>query len=1767
MSSSNILEYQNRLRDALAFITQLKSKLEIAQRTKGEPIAIIGMGCRFPGGGSDPDSFFRALLAGADGIREVPEERWAMNAVPDGQPEVRWAGLLESVADFDAGFFEISPREAQSLDPQQRLLLEIVWEALDHAGQKQDRLKGSKTGVFFGLSSLDYQQRCFGQSLDQLDGFAVTGNMPSTAAGRISFTLGLQGPCMIVDTACSSSLVAVHLACQSLRSNETDLALAGGVNLILAPLPSYLMARLHALSPDGRCKTFDARANGYVRGEGCGVIILKRLSEAIRDRDRVLAIIRGSAVNQDGRSTGLTTPNVLAQEAVIRQALAIAKIAGPEVGYVETHGTGTPLGDPVEIEALRNVLGDIRPDGTTCVLGAVKTNVGHLEAAAGIAGLIKTVLILQNGVIPKNLHFQARNPRIDIDGTALEVSTTNRPWPRTTKIRRAGISSFGISGTNAHVVLEEAPVDAPRNVPLKPSAYLLPLSAKNPRALSAVAKSYADWFAAEKEIDLHDVVHTASLHRMHFEYRLAAVAGTREEFASLLAAFARGEAPAAVAHGRASSQGTPRIAFVFSGQGSQWAGMGRILLDEEPRFRARVTEIDALVRRYAPFSLLNELRAPEETSRLDETEIVQPAVFALQVGLVDLFDSWGILPDAVVGHSVGEIAAAYVSGALTLDDAVRIVVLRGRIMQKATGLGKMVWASIPPTEAARILTRVADKVSIAAINDPSSVVLSGESKAIDSILEQIDKRGIVTRPLRVNYAFHSPQMEPLARELIESLKQVDSRPTKVTLYSTVTGSRIDGDKLGLEYWGENIRATVNLAAATRAILADGHRILVEIGAHPVLATNLEQCAALQEIAIRTVPTLRRRGNGVREIIEAIGALHTEGVVVDWKKTLPEESRLISLPNYPWQRDRHWIEPPKNNRKNSAESLGHPLLGIGFAPASQPRFHVWERHLSLDALPYLDDHRIGDQIVFPGSGYVEMALAAAAFVHGEGATFIEEINFESMLLLTRDEVRIVQLSLVEEVGGCASITISSKLDGAKDWTLHASGTLRVMGTSTQQTEALTPMDDRLSGATTIDARQHYERMLHDGLSYGRAFQGVEQVQILSNGEVVARIRLPEDIGDVEKYRLHPALLDACFQGAAWTLRSAASKSTFIPAKIMNVRFLRRPEGKIWLHGRIIATETNETRGYSFVAHNESGEILFQVGELRLQALNSNSPTSSDPFEDCIFQVTWRNVELSENTPHATPLLNHWLVILDEHGLGSKIAEALRSRGARVTVVSAGREYARNNQDQHRLDPTNVAHWDKLLESTFAETGCRGVLHCGALDGARWPDTTEATILEDTRRGPLAILRLVQSLLKQGWRDVPRLYLVTRAAQAVGTTPAPLSIGQSTIWGLGRVIAAEQPSLRCTLVDLAPQESSNEATFLMRELLHNGDEDQVAWRTNARFVARLTHGTWTNSDVSEFVELAGGRPYRLEIRQPGVLEKLALRPIERRPPGPGEVEIEVSAAGLNFLDLMKAMGIYPGMDRNSIRLGGECAGRIVAMGSNASGFEIGQEVLASASSAFASHVTTRTEFVAPKPPHLSFEQASTIPAVFMTVYWALHHVGRLQPGERILIHSASGGTGLAAIQYAKSVGAEIFATAGSEEKRAYLQTLGIRNVMNSRTLAFADEIRSKTNGRGVDVVLNSLAGDALRESLEVLAPYGRFLDIGKKDIYENTRLGLLPFRKSLSYSAIDLAAMGEERPQRLGALLHEVVAEFQNGTFQPEPVTTFVANEAEAAFRLM
>ncbi|SEM07181.1 Acyl transferase domain-containing protein [Stigmatella aurantiaca] len=1725
-----------------------------ATPTAPESIAIVGLGCRFPGGAKDPESYWQLLESGVDAVKEIPASRW-----PGGRPPVhagaRWAALLDAVDGFDAGFFGVSPREAAGLDPQHRLLLEVAWEALEHGHQVPDRLVGSKTGVFVGIMSQDYNLRTLALPANQLDIYSSTGNGHAFAAGRISYLLGLQGPCLSVDTACSSSLVALHLACQSLRSGESDLALAGGVNLILSPLSMEVVARTQALSPDGRCRAFDARANGFVRGEGCGVVVLKRLSDAVRDGDRIWAVVKGSAVNQDGQSSGLTAPNGRAQESLLRTALEAAGVKPEQVGYVEAHGTGTSLGDPIEFEALANVFGGARSDGSVCFIGSVKTNVGHLEAAAGMAGLIKAVLALQHEAIPKQLHFEALNPRMTLEGTPFAIASAPRAWRQGTQPRVAGVSSFGLSGTNAHVLIEEPPSQThAANAGVHDGALLLPLSAKSEAALREQALAFARHVSGADRTRLQDICATAGRRRSHHTHRVAAVGTNAEELSERLEALARGELRPGCTRGDGALAGRRRV-FVFPGQGSQWIGMGRRLMAEAP-FRDALSRCAEALRPHVGWDLLEVLASEGLPVLLERVEVVQPLLFAMQVSLAAQWRAWGLTPDVVVGHSMGEVAAAHVAGALSLEDAASVICLRSAAVATVEGQGGMALVELSREQLGQRLKGQESLLAVAAQNGPRSSVVSGDVVALEALLERLEAEGIFCRRVKVTYASHSPQMEPLTPALLASLRGLQPMQAQVPMLSTVTGEYVRGDELNAEYWTRNLRQPVAFWDAVQRLVQEGHGAFVEVSPHPVLAPALEEgLGSLGQHAL-AFSTAKRDEDERTAMLATLGGLYAAGQPIAFEHLGPEGASLADLPAYPWQRERFWLEAEDASARAGVEAGGHPLLGRHLEAVG--RRHYFAAELSLARLPFLADHRVDGSVVFPGAGYAEMALAAAEQILGAPGE-LADVRFEQVLTLS--DAPVSTQVVVGPVGeGRFEFEVFARALQTEAWTRHARGVLKARGTPASP--AVSTLDALRSRCREpIAAGAHYETLARLGLEYGPAFQGVLELW-RGEREALARVRLPEAAAAAEGlYHMHPALLDALLQ-VAGGLAKPAEGMRALPAGISRLERSAALEGEVLCHAVCRASDTHGMRVDVF-AYRLTGERLLEVEGLLIRYLPGQK---RDALGDTLYAVEWDAQPAS--TARVEVQAQTWLILADQGGMAEALAQRLEARGQKCLLAFRSARTSVPEHGRSEFEASGAEGLERLVKEALASAPpLAGVVHAWSLDAAGTEDLGAASLEEAQQLGTQSALRLVQALARAGRRDPPKLWLLTAGVHPLDTSPG-LAVAQAPLWGLARTIGHELPELRTSCLDLSARPSGPELDALERELLDgDGREDQLVLRGHARYVARLKRAV--SAAPPRPVARSAEMPFRVETVRPGVLDEVAFRASGRKPPGEGQVEIEVGAAGLNFLDVLFALGMMEdtGQTSGGPPLGFECAGRISAVGKGVSGLEVGQAVVGIAPRAFDSFVTTSSQLVAPLPSGMLVEDAAAIPVAFLTAWYALEHVARLRAGERVLIHAAAGGVGLAAVQVAQLAGAEIFATAGTEDKRALLRSMGIQHVMDSRSLAFADEVRARTGSEGVDVVLNSLSGEFIPASLGVLREYGRFVEIGKRDYVQDQPLGLKPFLRQLSFTLVDLRSMSRARPALVQRLLAEILERFASGAFRLPPVKVLPVSRVAEAMRAM
>ncbi|TVS13820.1 MAG: aminotransferase class I/II-fold pyridoxal phosphate-dependent enzyme [Planctomycetaceae bacterium] len=1749
--------------------------------TATQPIAVVGIGCRFPKANT-PDQFWNLLSRGVDAIREVPRDRWDVDAYFDpqlgipGRMYTRWGGFLDAVDQFDPAFFGIAMREGQKMDPQQRLLLEVAWESLESAGIPPDSLSGSATGVFVGISNSDY--RLLYKSLMDIDAYLATGTCLCIAANRLSYLLNLRGPSMAIDTACSSSLVAVHLACQSLRRQESDVCLAGGVNLIVSPEGTIALSQARMMAPDGHCKTFDAGADGYVRGEGCGVVVLKRLSDALTDGSPILAVLPGSAVAQDGLTNGLTAPNGPAQQAVIRQALAEAGRQPHEISYIETHGTGTALGDPIEVRSLRNVLMADRPADRPCWLGAVKTNIGHLEAAAGIASLIKSILSLQHGQIPPNLHFHKLNPYISLEGTTFALPTECVAWPAGAERRVAGISSFGFGGTNCHLIVEEAPQLETSEDRSSPSPHLLTLSAKTSEGLSEMTRTFDRFLADRPDAALDDICYTAATGRSHFDYRTTVSGYTSEQLRAGLQAFAANGQVQPIL--RKSGKKRPvKIAFLFTGQGSQVVGMGRQLYERQPVFRETLDRCDELLRPQLAQPLLSVLYPPDgQSSPLNETAYTQPALFALEYALAGLWQSWGVQPSMAAGHSVGEYVACCLAGVFSLEDALQLIAARARLMQALPPGGRMVAVSADERRVSQTLAGHQQHVSIAAVNAPQQTVIAGADDAVEQIVQRLAAEGIKTKPLTVSHAFHSPLMDPMLAEFEQVVSRIRLSPPKFPVVSNVSGQVAGAEIVEPAYWSRHIRQAVRFADSMQTIAGLGPDAFLEVGPQPILTALGRVC--LPGAAQPWLPSLRARQDDELVLQSAWGTLHGLGADVDWERFhWPRRRRKIALPTYPFQRQTCWDDflgqmgqwQPAGGREGASEKVAHPLVAQRWDVAGKET--VFQAVLRPEAPDYLNDHRVWDTVVVPAAALAELALAAGAQYSQNEAVSLQDLSIRQALVLPPSESRYVQIVVTEQDDQTLEFHLYSYLKRAdtedKIWTQHASGHLiRQPQATLPPARDLQPIQQAMTAE--VDVSAFYAECHRRGLGYGPKFQSIRR---LSAGSLEALADVVLDDGLVQGaagYRLHPSLLDACFQTIGAALPSTDDANVLLPVEIQRLQVFQPGIHRVVCHVRITsdpaAVSSSVTADIAILT--DDGQPVAEVTGLKLRRIRRELLLKQiqPGLDDWLYRVDWRPKDRSSTAAEA--VAGPWLILADRGGTGSKLAETLGGRGQSCVVVEAGERFEQLAPQHFRVSPTERTDFDRLWREAFGDGQMpTNMVHLWSLDAPAIESADTAAVEFAQQIGCGSVLGLIQSVLDAS-SAVPRLWLVTRGSQTVQVGDRAANILPSTLWGLGRVIDWEHPQLRCTRVDLDPCVSPADGDDLLSELVQSDGENQVAYRNSVRLVPRLVKACSPHPGMLHVPE---GQPFALRLTKYGVLDNLTLQPLERKAPQAGEIEIAVLATGLNFRDVLRALGMLQEYENRigiqserDVWFGFECAGKVTAVGPGVDQFQVGDDVVALYPGSMASHVTVGTNYVVRKPQTMSFEQAATIPLAYLTAHYGLNRLAKLGSGDRVLIHAAAGGVGQAAVALAQRAGSEIFATA-SPGKWDFLRSLGVTHVMNSRTLDFADQVLADTEGRGVDVVLNGLNGDFIPKSLSVLADGGRFVEVGKIDIWTAAQMSAA--RADVGYFPFDLGEEEQKQPGLVRSMLDELFAQFEARTLDPLPHKVFAIDDVVGAFRHM
>ena len=1254
-------------------MSEPKSTLPGLSQVESEPVAVIGIGCRLPGGVHDPVALWQLLCGGVDAISEVPEDRWNLPSFHDasdppglGKSTSRWGGFIEGIDRFDADFFEISPREAREMDPQQRLLLEVTWEAIEDAGLRTDQLKGSSTGVFVGASNQDYSQiQHTVPDLTTVDAHSVSGKAACMLSNRLSYFFDLLGPSQTIDTACSSSLVALHSACQSLAGKESSLALVAGINLLISPSTFVGCTRASMLSPDGRCKAFDASANGFVRSEGVAVLVLKPL--AVADRDRIYSLIRSTAVNQDGHSSSLMMPRLSSQEALFRDCCRRAAVAPDQVHYVEAHGTGTAVGDPIEANAIGRVFGAGRTNGERVRVGSVKTNLGHLEPAAGATGLIKTALVLKHGLVPPNLHFREANPDIRFDELNLTVPTRSEPWPDHQDRRLAAVCSYGIGGTNAAAILE-----APPRTTAQPKQgsresgesvakpLLVPLSAHSSGALQSLAAAYGGLLSDSPKPSLEDLAWTAATRRTHHPERLAVVVGSLQELAETLDAFSRGEKVGA-AVGRANSELGDEPVFVFSGQGPQWWGMGRELLTSASIFRDCAERIDSLFRKVAGWSIRRELLREKSSSRMKRTSVAQPALFCLQVSLAAQLRVWGIEPGKVVGHSVGEVAAASVSGALSLEDAVQVIFQRSRCMELAEAAGKMLAVGCSETEAEELLkSEEWGEVSLAAVNSPTSTTLSGKGDVIESLARELKRRHLFCRFLPLEYSFHSPMMEPVRDLLRGSLTNLRPQPCTIPMVSTVLGRKVDGTELDADYWWRNVREPVRFGDAIGELLLQRESVYVELGPEPVLASSILDCAAQGRRAVTVVPTLEPSVPDRQAALSSLGQLYTLGFPVRWEKLLPT-GKLTRLPTYPWQGESFWAEPEEGRQHRLAplhQFLGRPQ------PGPEPS---WTLSLGREDLEGLfSDHRVRGEVILPAALFLESFVSAANQVLETSDLIVERFRVSSPCFLSDEGPTSIRTTLRTEN---SELTLHTRGPGQTSWTARCFARTRRLESRDQ---ALTENLDRLRNRCPVEIApaEGYANLKDIGLDHGPAFRGVEKVWSGSE-EALGRISAPQEISStLGECWLHPVLTDCCLQTLVFHVaRKATHSRLFLPVSIQEVRVHQRLDEAFWCHTTIRARGRVSIVA-DFRLYDDSGQLLGALSEVRFQEADKGG---FRPSAEHILQQEW----LLDPALPGVPLRGDRLQALDS---------AVATAATQASAVGLDVQQADFRQDaQNRLIP--------------------------------------------------------------------------------------------------------------------------------------------------------------------------------------------------------------------------------------------------------------------------------------------------------------------------------------------------------------------------------------------------------------------------------------------------------------------------------------------------
>ncbi|WP_192176935.1 type I polyketide synthase [Mycobacteroides abscessus] len=1720
-------------------------------------VAIIGIGCRFPGGIGDADSFWNFVLHKGDAVADIPKDRWDADKYYDPDPDTpgrmytrRGSFLTQEFRRFDADFFGISRREAAVLDPQQRLLLETTWEALDDAGIAGQAV-GGNVGTFIGGFMNDNMiSRGLARNLEKINNFAAFSASQTLLSNRIAHALDLWGPSMTVDTACSSSLVTTHLAVRAVADGECDVALAGGVNVMFQPETFITMCKGRFLAADGRSKSFDAAADGYGRGEGVGIVVLKNLEQAQRDGDRIYAVIRGSGVNQDGRTIALPVPNPVSQQRLAERVIKEAGIDPALVGYIEAHGTGTSVGDPLEAQALGHSYGRVAGRAQPLVIGSVKNNFGHTEAAAGVAGLIKAALTVQRRTIAPQVVLDKLNPEIPFDHLQIRIPMQVEPYPDLGAPAYAAVNSFGYGGTNAHVLVQEPPAPVQTQAPARDSVRIFPVSARSGSALHEVAGRYAKQLSSDLSEDGVQRLKTAATARRAQHYlRKGFIYRDADDLLAQLNTYAASDEAAPP---RALVEGICDPVFVFSGMGPQWWGMARALLQRPGIFRDAAAEIDEVFQEISGWSVIAELLRPQADSRVSRTEIAQPANFLVQSALAKHLQQFGIRPTAVVGHSVGEVAAAYVSGALSLRDAATVSFHRSGLQAKTAGSGGMLAVGLDAEEAQRRAARFAGKVCVAAINSSSSITLAGDGDALQSLQDELAGDGIFARMLRVEVPYHSQLMDPILGELATALAGLTPCEAAVPVYSTVTGEKMDSAVFAEpDYWCKNVRDSVLFAKAVDTLIGDRYRVFLELGPHPVLLGNIRESFVRHSVSGAAIQTLHRDQDDEQSVLQAVTNLYAVGAIDAPGQADIYEHGVIAhmdLPKYPWSQEQVWEEDPLTLRARYGDADRFALLGDR-VDALTPQ---WEVTLAPANLPWLPDHTVLGSVVLPGTAYLDAALSAVRQRSGRAQAGLDSVVFAVPLVIADHDAPITRITVDEPT---KRFTVNGRSAHTQLWTAHANGRLVEANLGSKRIDVpARSVNDRV-----FDGEDVYKGLSAVGLSYGPAFQRIQSVRIGSAG-CVAQLASPESVS-AQRHAVHPALADAALQAIAVLLAARPELDippmAHVPASIDRVRLYGEvPEDPIAV---VEITSTQPLCANAYLASRD-GEVALAMTGVTLRPVGSASDSLSE-LEQYFYEPRWEPFEEEaegQPAPTATaPAPRPANAIVEIGDVPTSLAEGVRRTAGAAAYFT-------------RLSD---ARQSVALADEFAATLARdGFLRVLVTVG---PGNASEQNLNYVVGVAQALTTVMEAETERGIvnPDVQVVLVSKNAFLAPGDRD--LDLDQAALVGARRVLANEQHPAKWSLVDLPAAVSAQEVAA---EIGAMNRAEEVAVRQGQRWTQRMRRSLpelvapWEEPFEPTDPEVA----YEVQIPDTRTLKDIKLRACDRIEPGPRQVEVRVETVGLNYKDPLKVLGILTerelGKTYFKLDPGMEGFGVITRVGSQVTEVRVGESIAVAERGLLRRYLTFDLDGGAAWEPiadeHLQRDEfdplavGSGVP--FFTAGYAFYKLADLQPGESVLIHGAAGGMGMAAVQVAANMGAVVYATAGSEQRRRAALDLGATAAFDSRSVGFVEDILQITEGRGVDVIYNSLPGEMIAQNFAVAGEFCRIIEIGKADVYFGGATDLKPFSGNLSFHSIDMDRMLRLRPQIFRELRRECTEMLTAGKLTALPYTRFPIQEVVGAF---